>query len=194
MIIWFTGLSGAGKSTLCQAAERELRSQGHRVEVLDGDEVRQNLSKDLGFSKQDRIENLMRIHYVSQLLARNGVVVLVAAISPYRETREEIRRTARSEFLEVYVKAPLQVCEQRDPKGLYRRARQGLIPAFTGISDPYEPPVNPDVVCYTDTEDVDESCAKVLARVNDLLRKSSSRAENDGTKAIRLPNSRAVAK
>jgi len=193
MIIWFTGLSGAGKSTLCRAVEKELQKRGDRVEVLDGDQVRQNLSKGLGFSKQDRIENLMRIHYVAQLLSRNGLVVLVAAISPYRETREEIRRTARSEFLEVYVKAPLHVCEQRDPKGLYRQARQGLIPAFTGISDPYEPPLNPDVVCYTETEDVDESCAKVLARLNDLLRKSSNRAENDGTNKMRLSNSRATA-
>jgi adenylylsulfate kinase len=194
MIIWFTGLSGAGKSTLCQAAERELRRQGYRVEVLDGDEVRKNLSKDLGFSKDDRIENLMRIHYVSQLLSQHDVIVLVAAISPYCETREEIRRTARSAFLEVYVKAPLQVCEQRDPKGLYKRARQGLIPAFTGISDPYEPPLKPDVVCYTDVEDVEESCAKVLAKVNDLLRKSCKRPENDGTSAIRLSNSRVAAK
>jgi adenylylsulfate kinase len=194
MIILFTGLSGSGKSTLCRAAQGELQRQGYRVEVLDGDEVRQHLCKDLGFAKQDRIENLMRIHYVAQLLSRNGIVVLVAAISPYREAREQIRRTTSSTFLEIYVNASLDVCEWRDPKGLYRKARQGVIPAFTGISDPYEAPLNPDVVCYTDVEAVEESCAKVVAKVNDLVRRSSSRDENDGISAILLSNSLSAAK
>ncbi len=149
MIIWFTGLSGAGKSTLCRAVEQKLRARDVPVEVLDGDEVRRNLSKDLGFSRSDRIENLRRIHYVAQLLARNGITVLVAAIAPYNEIRDEIRQTSALPFLEVYVDAPLAVCEQRDPKGLYRKARQGLISEFTGISDPFEVPTAPDVTCYT---------------------------------------------
>jgi len=189
MIIWFTGLSGAGKSTICRAAEQEFRARGWRVEVLDGDEVRRHLSKDLGFSKQDRIENLHRIQYVSQLLARNGILVLVAAISPYHEIRDEIRRASTVPFLEVYVNAPLAVCEQRDPKGLYRKARQGLISHFTGISDPFEIPLAPDVVCHTDTEEIAESCAKVLASAEHLLRKSASRNENEGVDAILLSSS-----
>lgn len=193
MIIWFTGLSGAGKSTICRAAEQELLARGWRVEVLDGDEVRQHLSKGLGFSKQDRLENLRRIHYVARLLARNGVLVLVAAISPYREIRDEIRRTSTSPFLEVYVNAPLPVCEQRDPKGLYRKARQGLISDFTGISDPFETPIAPDVICYTDTEEIAESCAKVLAGAEHLLRNSSRRDENEGVESIRLSSSRRAA-
>ena len=193
MIIWFTGLSGAGKSTLCGAAEQELLARGWRVEVLDGDEVRQHLSNGLGFSKQDRVENLRRIHYVAQLLARNDIVVLVAAISPYQEIRDEIRRTSSAPFLEVYVNAPLLVCEQRDPKGLYRKARQGLISDFTGISDPFDIPVAPDVICYTDTEDVSESCAKVLAGAEHLLRNSAKRSENEGVEATRLSSSRRAA-
>lgn len=193
MIIWFTGLSGAGKSTLCRAVEQKLRAQGVPVEVLDGDDVRRNLSKDLGFSRSDRIENLRRIHYVAQLLARNGISVLVAAIAPYNEIRDEIRKNSASPFLEVFVDAPLAVCEQRDPKGLYRQARQGLISEFTGISDPFEIPNAPDVTCYTAVEEVAASCEKVLSAVEHLLRNSSKRDGNDGTRPILLPNSRRAA-
>lgn len=193
MIIWFTGLSGAGKSTICRATEEELRARGCQVEVLDGDEVRKHLSKDLGFSKQDRIENLQRIHSLAQSLAHNGAVVLVAAISPYREIREGIRRTSTVPFLEVYVNAPLSICEQRDPKGLYRKARQGLILDFTGISAPFEVPTSPDVICYTDREDIAESCAKVLSGAEHLLRNSRNREENDGVESIRRCNSRRAA-
>lgn len=193
MIIWFTGLSGAGKSTLCRAVEQKLRTLNVPVEILDGDEVRRNLSKDLGFSRADRIENLRRIHKVAQLLARNGISVLVAAIAPYNEIRDEIRQSSASPFLEVFVDAPLAVCEQRDPKGLYRQARQGLISEFTGISDPFEIPTAPDVTCYTAVEDVAASCDKVLSAVEHLLRNSSKLEENDGTKPILLSNSRRAA-
>jgi adenylylsulfate kinase len=193
MIVWFTGLSGAGKSTLCRAVEQKLLARDFPVEVLDGDEVRRNLSKDLGFSKHDRIENLRRIHYVAELLARHKIVVLVATISPYNEIRDEVRRESSLPFLEVYVDAPLSVCEERDPKGLYRKARQGLISEFTGISDPFEIPTAPDVTCYTAVEEVAESCAKVLSAVEHLLRKSASRDEKRGTEPILLANSRRAA-
>lgn len=159
--VWFTGLSGAGKTTISQAVAQELRSRLYRVEVLDGDTVRQNLTKGLGFSKEDRDENIRRIGFVAHLLSRNGVIVLVSAISPYREMREEVRQKI-GDFVEVYVNAPLQVCEQRDVKGLYKKARAGQIKHFTGIDDPYEAPLNPDVECHTDNETEAESIAKVL--------------------------------
>jgi adenylylsulfate kinase len=160
--VWFTGLSGAGKTTITQAVAAELRSQGCRVEVLDGDIVRENLTKGLGFSKEDRNENIRRIGFVSQLLTRNGVIVLVSAISPYRAVREEVRNKI-GQFVEVFVNAPLSVCEQRDVKGLYKKARAGEIKQFTGISDPYEPPLNPEVECRTDLETLDESVSNVFA-------------------------------
>lgn len=160
--VWFTGLSGAGKTTICQRVEQLLRDRGVRIEVLDGDIVRENLTKGLGFSKADRDENIRRIGFVSQLLTRNGVVVLVAAISPYREMRDEVRGRI-GDFVEVYVNAPLEVCEARDVKGLYEKARAGEIKQFTGISDPYEPPLIPDVECHTDRETLDESAAKVIS-------------------------------
>lgn len=159
--VWFTGLSGAGKTTICNAVEQALRSQGLKVEVLDGDVVRENLTKGLGFSKADRDENIRRIGFVSNLLTRNDVVVLVAAISPYRELRDE-QRARIGDFVEVFVNAPLAVCEQRDVKGLYAKARSGEIKQFTGISDPYEHPLNPDVECRTDLESLNESTTKVL--------------------------------
>jgi adenylylsulfate kinase len=162
--VWFTGLSGAGKTTVSQAVEKELRSQGYKIEVLDGDIVRQNLTKGLGFSKADRDENIRRIGFVAHLLTRNGVIVLVSAISPYREIREEVRQRI-GDFVEVYVNAPLEICEQRDVKGLYKKARAGEIKNFTGIDDPYEPPLNPEVECKTDQETIEESVAKVLARL-----------------------------
>ncbi|MGK7874717.1 MAG: adenylyl-sulfate kinase [Xenococcaceae cyanobacterium] len=165
--IWFTGLSGAGKTTISKAVAEELRSEGYKVEVLDGDIVRQNLTKGLGFSKEDRDENIRRIGFVSHLLTRNGVIVLVSAISPYREIREEVRQKIGN-FVEVHVNAPLAVCEERDVKGLYRRARAGEIKGFTGIDDPYEHPLNPEVECRTDKEDLSESVGKVFQKLEDL--------------------------
>lgn len=165
--IWFTGLSGAGKSTIARALEAELRQQGHGLEVLDGDIVRTNLTKGLGFSREDRDENIRRIGFVAHLLTRNGVIVLVSAISPYREIREEVRDRI-DDFVEVYVDAPLAVCEDRDVKGLYKKARAGEIKQFTGIDDPYEAPLNPEVHCHTDQETIDESVAKVLAKLTEL--------------------------
>ncbi len=159
--VWFTGLSGAGKTTITQAVAQELRIRGYRIEILDGDVIRENLTKGLGFSKADRDENIRRIGFVAQLLARNGVIVLVSAISPYREVRDEVRQRI-GDFVEVYVSAPLEVCEQRDVKGLYKRARAGEIKSFTGIDDPYEPPLNPEVECKTHEETLEESVAKVL--------------------------------
>jgi adenylylsulfate kinase len=159
--VWFTGLSGAGKSTISEALEQELRARGCRVEPLDGDIVRQNLTKGLGFSKADRDENIRRIGFVAHLLSRNGVVVLVSAISPYRDIRDEVRRRI-GDFVEVYVNAPLETCEGRDVKGLYLKARAGEIKGFTGIDDPYEAPLRPEVECRTDRETVSESVAKVL--------------------------------
>lgn len=137
--IWFTGLSGAGKTTISREVEARLRAQGYKVEVLDGDVVRTHLTKGLGYTKEDRDENIRRIGFVAHLLTRNGVIVIVSAISPYRAIREEIRAKIGN-FVEVYVNAPLEVCEARDVKGLYKKARAGEIKMFTGIDDPYEPP------------------------------------------------------
>lgn len=158
--VWFTGLSGAGKTTISRMVEKELRSRGCKVEVLDGDVVRENLTKGLGFSKEDRDENIRRIGFVAHLLTRNKVIVLVSAISPYRQIREEVGQRI-GDFVEVYVNAPLGVCEQRDVKGLYKKARAGEIKNFTGIDDPYEAPLNPTVECRTDLESLQESVEKV---------------------------------
>jgi|SRR5690349_1854878 adenylyl-sulfate kinase len=163
-ILWFTGLSGAGKSTLSQAVAPALAAD-RAVEILDGDEVRTYLSKGLGFSKEDRDTNVRRIGYVARLLARHGVAVITAAISPYAETRAEVRALAARDgvpFVEVFVSASLEKLAERDVKGLYRRALAGEIPHFTGVSDPYEPPTEPDVVVRSDVETVDESTARVL--------------------------------
>jgi adenylyl-sulfate kinase len=165
--LWFTGLSGAGKSTLANLAAEELRERGHRVEVLDGDEVRTNLSKGLGFSKEDRDINIRRIGYVSQLLARNGVIAISAAISPYRNIRDEVRRQHQL-FFEVYVKCPLKTLAERDVKGLYRKALNGDISNFTGVSDPYEAPLNPELVVETHCESREESVAKLIAALESL--------------------------
>jgi len=164
LTVWFTGLSGAGKTTICRAVATELLAQGLQVEVIDGDVIRNHLCKDLGFSKHDRDENIRRIAFVAQLLTRNGTIVLVSAISPYREGRDAARRTIGN-FVEVYVSTPLEVCEVRDPKELYLKARAGKIHGFTGIDDPYEPPLNPEVVCNTDRESTRESSIKVVSTV-----------------------------
>ena len=162
--VWFTGLSGAGKSTIATELAKILRRQGYKVEVLDGDIVRKSLTRDLGFSRADRDENIRRIGFVADLLTRNGVIVLVSVISPYRDVREEVRHQIGN-FIEVYVKAPLEVCEERDVKGLYKRARAGEIRGFTGIDDPYEPPLHPQVECLTNQETVATSVTKVMDKL-----------------------------
>ena len=165
--LWFTGLSGAGKSTLAAAVSAELRGRGIPVEVLDGDEVRQNLSKGLGFSREDRDTNIRRIGYVAKLLARNGVAVITAAISPYRAIRDEVREEIGA-FVEVYVKASLDECIRRDTKGLYARALAGEIPQFTGVSDPYEEPLAPELMIDTEREEVADSASRVVDRLLEL--------------------------
>ena len=162
--VWLTGLSGAGKTTISCKVESKLRAYGYKVEVLDGDVVRQNLTKGLGFSQEDREENIRRIGFVAELLTRNQIIVIVSVISPYREIRQEMRHRIGN-FIEVYVNAPIEVCELRDVKGLYKKARSGEIKNFTGIDDPYEPPLNPEVECRTDIENLDASVAKVLAKL-----------------------------
>ena len=167
LTVWFTGLSCAGKTTLSLAVAEELRSLGHTVEVLDSTVVRQDIGKNLGFSKADRDENIRRIGFLAHLLTRNGVIVLVSAISPYHEVRMEVRKRIGN-FIEVYVNAPLEVCEKRDSKGLYQLARTGEIREFTGIDLPYEVPYNPEVECQTDLEEVAESKEKVLIKIENL--------------------------
>jgi adenylylsulfate kinase len=166
-VIWFTGLSGSGKTTIAHHVEEKLLESGIPVEILDGDVVRENLSKGLGFSKEDRDVNIRRIAFVAHLLQRNGVFVITAAISPYRAIREEARAMIK-DFIEVYAEAPLEVCEQRDVKGLYAKARAGEIKGFTGIDDPYEPPPGPEVTCRTNRETVEESAQKVLDKLIQL--------------------------
>jgi adenylylsulfate kinase len=166
--LWFTGLSGAGKSTLAEIVERELRTRGRNVEVLDGDVVRTNLSKGLGFSKEDRDTNIRRIGFVANLLTRNGVAVITAAISPYRNVRDECRAMIGSNFVEVFVKCPLEVCMERDVKGLYKKAIAGEILHFTGVSDPYEDPLHPEVVVETSTETAEQSAARIIAKLEAL--------------------------
>jgi adenylyl-sulfate kinase len=166
--IWITGMSGSGKSTVTAILERQLRAIGLRVEVLDGDVVRTHLTRELGFSREDRDENIRRVGWVCELLSRNDVVAIAAVISPYRAVRDEIRERV-GRFVEVYMEAPLDVLVERDVKGLYRRAMAGEIPQFTGVDDPYEPPLSPDVVCHTDgRETPDDSAAKVIEALERL--------------------------
>lgn len=165
--IWFTGLSGAGKSTLSEVIEQRLKANGRNVEVLDGDIVRTHLSKGLGFSREDRDTNIKRIAFVCSLLTRNGVACISAAISPYRETRDWARKEIGN-FVEVYVKCPLEVCRQRDVKGLYKLAYEGKIKEFTGVSDPYEEPVHPELIVETDKETVEESVERIFAKLTQL--------------------------
>ncbi len=163
-ILWFTGLSGSGKSTLSAMVEERLLERGVPVEVLDGDEVRTNLSKGLGFSKEDRDTNIRRIGYVAKLLARNGVCAITAAISPYREIRDENRASVDGQagFVEVYCECSIEKLTERDVKGLYKKALAGEIKNFTGVSDPYEPPLNPEVVVHTGDEPPEQSCGRIL--------------------------------
>lgn len=170
-VLWFTGLSGAGKSTLSARVAAHLGEAGCPVELLDGDEVRTHLSKGLGFSREDRDTNVRRIGFVARLLARHGVVAITAAISPYRDVREEQRRLAEADgagFCEVYMECPIEVLAERDVKGLYRKALAGEIPHFTGVSDPYEPPARPDVVIRSDRDSVEQGMERVLARLAEL--------------------------
>ena len=160
-VLWLTGLSGAGKSTLAAKLGPALAERGHRVELLDGDEVRTNLCQGLGFSRADRDTNIARIGYVAGKLAKHGVAVLVAAISPYREARDQVRASVDS-FVEVYVAAPVSTCAERDVKGLYAKALAGEIKNFTGVSDPYQAPLAPEITLHTDTEPVDDSVHHVL--------------------------------
>jgi adenylylsulfate kinase len=165
--LWFTGLSGSGKTTITTLLVKEFRRRGSKLEVLDGDIVRENLSKGLGFSKEDRDTNIRRIAFVADLLSRNGVPVITAAISPYREIRDEARAKMNGRFIEIYTKAPLEVCEERDVKGLYAKARAGEIKEFTGISDPYEPPESPEILIETDKQSPDESAQQILDYLED---------------------------
>ena len=165
--VWLTGLSGAGKSTIAGHLEAALRTRGRRVEVLDGDVVRTHLSKGLGFSRADRDTNVRRIGFVCKLLSRNGVAVIAAAISPYRAARAEVRREVGS-LVEVFVACPLDELVRRDVKGLYARALRGEVPNFTGVSDPYEAPLNPDVTVETDCETIEESVAKIMSSLERL--------------------------
>lgn len=165
--IWLTGLPSAGKSTIANLIAIELAKRDHNVEMLDGEDVRKNLSKGLGFSKEDRDTHIERIGYVAKLLSRNGVAVIVAAISPYRDVRERMR-TMIEHFVEVYVNCPLEICTSRDVKGLYARARRGEIPEFTGVSAPYENPLKPEVICHTDKETPDQSAAKIISTLEVL--------------------------
>jgi adenylyl-sulfate kinase len=165
--VWFTGLPSSGKSTLAGMLEPVIRQRGFHVEVFDGDEVRLRLSKGLGFSKPDRDENIRRIAYVARLVTRSGGAAITCAISPYREIRDEARQEI-GRFVEVFVRCPVETCIERDVKGLYKKALSGEIPNFTGVSDPYEEPVNPEMVVDSDLESAEESLAKIVGRLEEL--------------------------
>jgi adenylylsulfate kinase len=160
-VLWFTGLPSSGKSILARMAEERLLEMGLKVEVLDGDEVRKNLSKGLGFSKEDRDTNIRRVGYVCKLLSRNGIGAIACCISPYREIRNEVRKDVGN-FVEVYVKCPIDVLKERDVKGLYKKALKGEIKGFTGVDDPYEEPEKPEVIVETDKESPEQSCNKII--------------------------------
>jgi len=165
--IWFTGFSGAGKTTIAGIVERELRARGRKVEVLDGDVIRTHLSKGLGFSKEDRDTNIRRIGWVCEVLTRNDVVAIAAAISPYRAIRDELRERI-GRFVEVFVDVPLEVAITRDVKGLYKKALAGELKGFTGVDDPYEAPLDPELVIHTDKETPGQSAERILAALREL--------------------------
>jgi adenylyl-sulfate kinase len=167
VILWLTGLSGAGKTTIARGVEYKLKERNCLVEVLDGDEIRSHISKELGFTREDRDINIRRIGYVANLLSRNGIVAIVAAISPYRAIRDEIRMNSEH-FIEVYVDTPLEVCEARDVKGLYAKARSGKIKNFTGVEDAYELPIYPEIICRTTKETIEECIDKIIAELERL--------------------------
>ena len=181
--IWFTGLSGSGKSTLSEVIEQRLKARGRNVEVLDGDIVRTHLSKGLGFSREDRDTNIKRIGFVCGLLTRNGVVCISAAIAPYHEARDWARREIGN-FVEVYVKCPIEVCRQRDVKGLYKLVDEGKIKNFTGVDDPYEEPVHPELIIETDKETVEESVTRIFARLTELGYLESEESHEDESKVV----------
>ena len=181
--IWFTGLSGSGKSTLSEVIEQRLKARGRNVEVLDGDIVRTHLSKGLGFSREDRDTNIKRIGFVCGLLTRNGVVCISAAIAPYYEARDWARKEIGN-FVEVYVKCPLEVCRQRDVKGLYKLVDEGKIKNFTGVDDPYEEPVHPELIIETDKETVEESVTRIFARLTELGYLESEESHEDESKVV----------
>jgi adenylylsulfate kinase len=181
--IWFTGLSGAGKSTLSEIIEQRLKERGRNVEVLDGDIVRTHLSKGLGFSREDRDTNIKRIAFVCGLLSRNGVVCISAAIAPYSEAREWARREIGN-FVEIYVKCPIEVCRQRDVKGLYKLVDEGKIKNFTGVDDPYEEPEHPELVIETDKETVAESVNRIFDKLVELGYLEAEETNDDESKAV----------
>jgi adenylylsulfate kinase len=160
-VLWFTGLSGSGKTTLAKLIDKELKSRGVRIERLDGDVVRQSLTADLGFSKEDRDKNIQRVTFVAKVLSRNDVGVLASFISPYRATRDWVRSEVTN-FIEVFVNCSLEECIRRDVKGLYVKALAGEIPEFTGVSDPYEAPLDAEITVNTDKESIEESFAKII--------------------------------
>jgi len=166
--LWFTGLSGAGKTTVAEIVEHELRERAGTVEVLDGDIVRTNLSKGLGFSREDRDTNVLRIGFVANLLTRNGVPVIVSAISPYKEARDQVRRDIGEDFIEIFVDCPVEVCAERDVKGLYQKAYSGEIPEFTGVSDPYDLPAAPELTLRTNEEEPADSARRVIEKLEEL--------------------------
>ncbi len=166
-VLWFTGLSGSGKTTLAKLIEGEMKARGVRVERLDGDVVRQSLTSDLGFSKEDRDKNIQRVTFVAKLLSRNGVGVLASFISPYRVTRDWVRSEVTN-FIEVFVDCSLEECVRRDVKGLYAKAMAGEIPEFTGVSDPYERPLNPEITVNTAEESIEESFTKIIGYLEEM--------------------------
>jgi adenylyl-sulfate kinase len=166
-VLWFTGLPCCGKTTVADKVAENLKSKGMKIERLDGDIVRKSLTRDLGFSKEDRDKNIERVTFVAMMLSRNGVGVLPAFVSPYIGARDNARKTTTN-FIEVYVKCPVEVCEERDVKGMYKKAREGIIKDFTGVDDPFEEPPNPEVTLETDKESVDESSQKVLNKLDEL--------------------------
>ncbi len=181
--IWFTGLSGSGKSTLSEVIEHRLKERGRNVEVLDGDIVRTHLSKGLGFSREDRDTNIKRIAFVCSLLTRNGVACISAAISPYGETRDWARREIKN-FVEIYVKCPIEVCRQRDVKGLYKLADEGKLKGFTGVDDPYEEPIHPELVIESSHETVTESVNRIFAKLTELGYLDAEETHEDESKIV----------